>query len=118
MRVAAGDGGVDGVLDLGAGARGALVEGGLEFGGEEEGGDGADELDDEGAEGDQGLEGVAVGLVLEGLGGEADLVGQVVGVVDEVGGEVVEVGWREGMGMATVLEGIEVALGRAGAAGA
>ena len=106
------------MLDLGAGARGELVEGGLEFGGEEEGGDGADELDDEGAEGDQGLEGVTIGAVLKGLGGEADLVGQVVGVVDEVGGEVVEVRGREGMGVATVLEGVEVALGCAGAAGA
>ena len=57
-----------------------------ELGVEQTGGDDGDELGEEAAEGDEGQERVG-SAGLDGPGGQADLVGQVVGVFDEAAGD-------------------------------
>jgi hypothetical protein len=110
-----GDGVVDEGLDAGVDGRGDLVGEGVEFGFEEAGGDEGDELGEEAVEGDEDGEGVG-GAGLDGLGGEAKLKGEVGGLFDGAEGEVFEVGWGEGVGVAAVLEGVEIARGSASAA--
>ena len=115
FRGVAGDGLVDQGPQSGVPGRGEVAEEGLQLGGEEASGDDGDELGEEAAEGDEGHERVG-GAGLEGLDGEADLEGEVSGLFDEVAGEMFEVGWGEGVGVATVLEGVEVTVGGTGAA--
>ena len=115
FRGVAGDGLVDQGPQSGVPGRGEVAEEGLQLGGEEASGDDGDELGEETAEGDEGHERVG-GAGLEGLDGEADLEGEVSGLFDEVAGEMFEVGWGEGVGVAAVLEGVEVTVGGTGAA--
>jgi hypothetical protein len=93
------------------------VEQSFQLGGEEALGDVGDELGEEAVEGDEEQEGVA-DAVLEGLGGPAEVEGEVSGRFQDLGGEALEVGWGEGMAMAAVFEGVEVARGRTRATGA
>ena len=109
------DGVVDEGLDVGVDRRGELVGEGVELGFEQAGGDEGEDLGQKAVEGDEDRKGVA-GAGLDGLDGEAKLEGEFGGLVDGVEGEVFEVGWRERMGVAAVLEGVEVALGSASAA--
>lgn len=113
----AGDGFLDQRLCLAAHWGGEVLEEGLQLGGEQGVGDYGDELGEEAAEGNEGHEGVA-GTGLEGLNGQADLEGEVVGLLDDVAGDVFEVGWGEGVAVAAVFEGIEVTPGSAGSPGA
>jgi len=79
--------------------------------------DAVDELVEKAPEGDQGHEEVARASV-DGLGGQADLQGGVVGLFEDAAGEIFEIGWGEGVGVVAVFEGVEVAGGSAGAPGA
>ncbi len=93
------------------------VEEGLELGGEEADGDQVGELGEEATEDDEGGEGVA-SAGLEGLNDQAYLEREVVGLFDDLPGEVFDVGQGEGLGVVAVFEGVEVAGGCASAPGA
>ena len=108
---------MDRVAGPGAQGRGEVLKEVLEFGGAQAGSDNEGELNDEAAEGDEGQEQV-VRTGLEGLGGEAKLEGEVGGVFDQEVGEVFEVGRGERVAEVAVFEGIEVAAGGTGRAGA
>lgn len=73
------------------------------------------EVGEEGTEGEQGLRGIA-GAAKDGLGREAEVIGQLVGLVDELASQAVEVRGRQGMDVCAGFEGVEVPRRRAAAA--
>jgi hypothetical protein len=94
--------------------RGEIVEDGLQLGGVEAGGDQVGELGEEAAKGDEGDEGVA-DAALKRLSRQAYLEGKVVGLFEDVASEALEVGLGEGVAVAAMFEGVEVAGRRASA---
>ena len=74
-------------------------------------------MGEEEAEGDEGHKGIA-GTSLKGLDGKTYLEGEVVGLFGDMAGEACEVGRGEGVAVAAVFEGVEVAPRSACATGA
>ena len=72
-------------------------------------------MGDDDVEGAENFEGVR-SPTLEGLDGSADVEGEVVGLLGDLAGEDSKIGAGEGVGVLTILEGVEVALWRASAA--
>jgi len=84
------------------------LEVGAEFGGELVLGEAGLEVGEGGLEGEEGLVRIA-GAALEGLCEAAEVGGEAVRLVDDLAGEVEEVGPGEGMGVLAGFEGVEVA---------
>ena len=106
----------DGELKLAPAGRGLVVEEGVELGDKEAVGDAGEEGGDEGLEGGEGFDGV-VAAVVDGAGGEVEVVGELMGCAEDGVDELVEVSGGEGMGVLAGAEGIEVAGRGAGATG-
>lgn len=70
----------------------------------------------EGLEHEEGLGGV-LAAAEDGLDGELEVMGELIGCAEDGVDELVEVVWREGVGVLAGAEGIEVVGGRAGVAG-
>jgi hypothetical protein len=84
------------------------TEKGIHLGGKEPYGHLGNEVGKGGAEGQQGPEGIRLGAAADGPGGEAEVIGQLVGLVDELVGQAAEVRGRQGMGVVPGFEGVEV----------
>jgi hypothetical protein len=93
-----------------------LLEEGMELGDEEAVGDTGEEGWHESPEGSEGLDRVLAAAV-DGLDGEVEVVGELIGCVEDGVDELVEVIRREGVGVVTGPEGIEVSGRGAGASG-
>ena len=107
----------DGELELALAGEGQLVAEGVELGDKELVGDAGEESGDEGLEGEEGLDGI-VAAAMEGLDSEAEVVGELVGVVEDGLGEDAEFVGSESMGVVAGAKGIEVAGWSARATGA
>jgi len=102
----------DGELELALPGWGQLLEEGVELGDEEAIGDTGEEGWYEGLEGEEGPDGV-LAAVVDGLDGEVEVVGELIGCAEDGVDELVEVIWRERVGVLAGTEGIEVAGGGA-----
>jgi hypothetical protein len=116
LRAVGGDGFVDQVAQSIAEIQGEGAEESTQLRGEYSDSDAVDELVEKAPQGDQGHEEIARAGV-DGLDGQADLQGSVVGLFKDTAGEIFEVGWGEGVGVVAVFEGVEVARRSASAPG-
>jgi hypothetical protein len=85
--------------------RGQLPEEVVELGDEEAVGDTGEKGGHKGLEGEEGLDGV-VAAVVDGLGGEVEVVGELVGCAEDGVDEPVEVVASEGVGVLAGAEGV------------
>lgn len=98
------DGGKKGALDR----KGVLLEKVLKFGEEDGAGDDGEEVAECHTEADEGFDGVGPGAFEDGLGDEADLVGEVVGVLEDMVGDELEAVIGERLAALAAPEGVEV----------
>jgi hypothetical protein len=106
----------DDALKLAPLVRGQLFEEGVELSAEEVIGDAREEGGYQGLEGEEGLDWVLAAMV-DGLGSEVEVVGELVGCAEDGVDELVEVVPSEGVGVMSGAEGVEIVAGGAGAAG-
>jgi len=115
--VAAGDspdGGEERALDR----KGVVLEKVLELGEEDGAGDDGKEVAERHTEANEGLKGVGAGAFEDGLGDDPDLVGEVVGVLEDMVGDELEAVIGDGLATLAAPEGVEVMEGGAGTAAA
>ena len=111
--VAAGDS-PDGGEERAPDRKGVELEKVLELGEEDGAGDDGKEVAERHTEANEGSKGVGAGAFEDGLGDEADLVGEVVGVLEDVVGDELEAVIGEGLASLAAPEGVEIVEGGAG----